>query len=127
MSEIDSESSESRATPVGRDPEVFFYELRPGSEHEYDRHHAAVWPEVIAELRSSGITEYTIHRRGSLVISILRRGERPDAPMPSPNLRRRVSEWHDLMAPLFAAVQDEAGELLYAEKIFDIGSYPETA
>lgn len=107
-----------------RDPEVFVYELRPGSEAEYDRHHAAVWPEVIAALRASGHAEYTIHRRGTLVISIVRRGATDDAWQPTPEARRRVDEWHQLMAPLFAAVEDESGELLYAEKIFDIRSEP---
>jgi L-rhamnose mutarotase len=102
------------------DPEVFIYELRPGCEAEYDRHHAAVWPEVVAELRASGHEEYTIHRRGTLVISIVRRGERSPSGQTSPEVQRRVDEWHDLMAPLFAAVTDEQGELLHAEKIFDI-------
>ncbi|GGM33232.1 L-rhamnose mutarotase [Microbacterium saperdae] len=121
-----SPTTDGAPAAILRDPEVFVYELRPECEDDYDRHHAAVWPEVIAELRGSGITEYTIHRRGSLVISVLRREERTQAPELSPEARRRVDEWHDLMAPLFAAVQDEAGEPLYAEKIFDIGAYPET-
>lgn len=122
-------SSTDSSTPgaILRDPEVFVYKLRPGCEADYDRHHAAVWPEVIAELRGSGITEYTIHRRGTLVISVLRREDRTDAPELSPDARRRVDEWHDLMAPLFAAVQDETGEPLYAEKIFDISAYPDLA
>lgn len=111
-------------SPGIRDPEVFIYELRPGCEDEYDRHHAAVWPEVIAQIRSSGITQYTIHRRGTLVISVVRREDRQERPALSPELQQRVSEWHDLMAPLFTAVEDEYGELLHAEKIFDIASYP---
>ncbi|MGX1932858.1 L-rhamnose mutarotase [Microbacterium resistens] len=105
--------------PQTRDPEVFVYELRPGCELEYDRHHAAVWPEVVAALRARGFTDYTIHRRGTLVISIVRRGAEASW-RPTPETSRRVDEWHALMAPLFAAVADERGEPLYAEKIFDI-------
>jgi L-rhamnose mutarotase len=103
-----------------RDPEVYLYELRPGSEEEYDRHHAAVWPEVVAVLRANGFEEYTIHRRGTLVVSVVRRREPAVPPSPTPDQQRRVDEWHALMAPLFTAVEDESGELLYAEKIFDI-------
>jgi L-rhamnose mutarotase len=103
-----------------RDPEVYIYELRPGAEDDYDRHHAAVWPEVVATLRAAGYEEYTIHRRGTLVISVVRRTAPAVAVEPSPEVQRRVDEWHELMAPLFAAVEDDAGELLYAEKIFDI-------
>jgi L-rhamnose mutarotase len=102
------------------DPEVYIYELRPGAEAEYDRHHAAVWPEVVAALRADGYEEYTIHRRGTLVISVVRRIAPAVAVEASPEVQRRVDEWHDLMAPLFSAVTDEYGELLYADKIFDI-------
>ena len=109
------------------EPQVFLYELRPGCEEEYDRHHAAVWPEVIAELRATGHDEYTIHRRGTLVISIVRRGEPSASRLPSAAARRRVDEWHELMAPLFAAVVDDDGGLLLAPKIFDIDEYPQEA
>jgi L-rhamnose mutarotase len=34
--------------------------LRPGAEDEYRRRHAAVWPEMLAELKSAGAREYSI-------------------------------------------------------------------
>ena len=36
--------------------------LREGREADYDRLHAAVWPEVLAAIRASGIRNYTIFR-----------------------------------------------------------------
>lgn len=36
--------------------------LRAGTEEEYDRLHAAVWPEVLAAIRRAGIRRYTIFR-----------------------------------------------------------------
>lgn len=36
--------------------------LREGCEMEYDRLHAAVWPEVLASIRAAGIHNYTIYR-----------------------------------------------------------------
>jgi len=38
--------------------------LKPGAEAEYERAHAAVWPEILALLRDVGITEYLIFRDG---------------------------------------------------------------
>lgn len=102
------------------DPEVFIYELRSGCEAAYDRHHSAVWPEVIAELRAGGFDDYTIHRRGRLVITVARRAPHDEPVDLRPEYQRRVQEWHDLMAPLFESVADEAGMPLYADKIFDL-------
>ena len=36
--------------------------LRKGQELEYEKHHADVWPEVLAAIRDSGIQNYSIFR-----------------------------------------------------------------
>ena len=38
--------------------------VRPGYEDEYVRRHDALWPEMAATLKASGITSYTIFRHG---------------------------------------------------------------
>ncbi len=42
----------------------FVMRLLPGSEAEYRRRHAAVWPEMLAELRAAGCGHYSIFMRG---------------------------------------------------------------
>ena len=39
--------------------------LLPGAEDEYRRRHAAVWPEMLAELRAAGARNYSIFLNGS--------------------------------------------------------------
>ncbi|MGH3716168.1 MAG: L-rhamnose mutarotase [Micromonosporaceae bacterium] len=43
--------------------------LRPEQEAEYRRLHAAVWPDVLDQLRRSGIRNYTIFLRDGLLFS----------------------------------------------------------
>lgn len=43
--------------------------LRPGAEAEYERQHAAVWPEVLQAIRESGIRNYSIYRYGPWMFS----------------------------------------------------------
>lgn len=43
---------------------AFNMRLRDGSEAEYRRRHAAVWPEMLAELRLAGAHDYSIYLRG---------------------------------------------------------------
>ena len=73
---------------------------------------------MLEALRSAGISDYTIYRRGDLVVSVWTRDL--DAPEPdlTPDIRKRVKEWDALMEPLFVAYQDENAQPLLAERIF---------
>jgi L-rhamnose mutarotase len=42
----------------------FAMRLRPGAEAEYRRRHAAVWPEMLAELTAAGCRNYSIYIAG---------------------------------------------------------------
>ena len=98
--------------------ECYIYRLVPGQGPLYDRYHADVWPEVRESLRASGITDYSIYRRGDLVISVWTRDLAAPAPELSPEIRQRIHEWDALMEPLFVTYQDEQGQPLFAERIF---------
>lgn len=43
---------------------AFAMKLLPGAEAEYRRRHAAVWPEMLDELRRAGCHDYSIYQRG---------------------------------------------------------------
>jgi L-rhamnose mutarotase len=46
---------------------AFLLRLKPGTGPEYDKSHAAVWPEMLALLKRAGISEYSIFRRDELL------------------------------------------------------------
>ncbi|MBS1706960.1 MAG: L-rhamnose mutarotase [Armatimonadetes bacterium] len=62
---------------------------------EYEAHHRAVWPEVVAHLRSSGITACEIYRAGNRLFMILESST--GAATDSGQLPARVAEWEALM------------------------------
>jgi L-rhamnose mutarotase len=49
----------------------FSMRLLPGSEAEYRRRHAAVWPELLADLRSAGARNYSIFLCGDDLFAYL--------------------------------------------------------
>ncbi len=51
---------------------AFFLKLRPGMGTDYDKAHAAVWPEMLALLKNAGVFEYSIFRRGELLFLYMR-------------------------------------------------------
>ena len=81
---------------------AFLLRLRPGAEAAYEEAHRAVWPEMLALLKQAGISEYSIFRRGLLLVLVLRCvdfdatwSQIENDPV---NLR-----WQAAMAPLFDA------------------------
>src|SRR5512146_2552885 len=44
---------------------LFYMHLFPGTEAEYDRRHAAIWPEHAEAIRSSGLQAMSGFRRGA--------------------------------------------------------------
>ena len=49
----------------------FLMALRPGAETEYRRRHAAVWPEMLDELRAAGAGTYSIFLHGDELFGYL--------------------------------------------------------
>ena len=97
--------------------ECFLYELRPGCGARYDELHEYVWPEVRQSLTNGGIADYTIYRRGELVITVLTRETKP-AQVVEERTQRRLDAWTALLAPLFSRTQDERGAPLWAHSVF---------
>ena len=83
---------------------AFILRLREGAEQAYEEAHRAVWPEMLALLKSAGIHEYSIYRRDNLLILALRAvdfeatwSRIENDPV---NLR-----WQAAMAPFFAPME----------------------
>jgi L-rhamnose mutarotase len=49
----------------------FVMRLLPGAEAEYRRRHAAVWPEMLDELRAAGARNYSIYLDGDRLFGYL--------------------------------------------------------
>ena len=49
----------------------FVMRLLPGAEAEYRRRHAAVWPEMLAELKAAGAANYSIFLDGDRLFGYL--------------------------------------------------------
>ncbi|GAA1572382.1 L-rhamnose mutarotase [Leucobacter aridicollis] len=47
----------------------YLFDIIPGSEQRYADEHATLWDGVAEAMRDAGVTEYTLFRRGTLVIA----------------------------------------------------------
>jgi L-rhamnose mutarotase len=97
---------------------AFYLRIFPGTEAEYDRRHANIWPELVAEIRDSGIHNFSGFRRGTDVWYYAEC--EPDAKTafrihgPKPNNQR----WDHYFRDVIAQITDDAGELLWYDRMF---------
>lgn len=98
---------------------AFQLRIRAGKEAAYDEAHRHVWPELLDELRRSGVRDYSIFRRGQELFLVLRVPDwdelMRELAASDVNLR-----WQQTMAPLFEQVPSlQPGETLATmEEVF---------
>ena len=51
---------------------AFRLRLKPATIEEYERSHRQVWPELLAKLKQVGISDYSIFRRGTDLLLVMR-------------------------------------------------------
>ncbi len=89
---------------------AFQLRIRKGKEEEYDRAHAAVWPELIASIRKVGIHDYSIFRRHQTIFLVMRVGDFNRA-WNSLAEDPVYQKWQRAMSEIFEETQDtESGE-----------------
>lgn len=96
----------------------FFIELKPGMEQEYERRHVAVWPELLAELSLAGVRNYTLFRRGPLVVAYCEC--HPSAAeafgrVGKTDINARWSKWFE---DVIERLTDADGNLLWADEVW---------
>ena len=82
---------------------AFQLRIREGLIADYEEAHRHVWPELLQELSSFGVTDYSIFRRGQELFLYLRVPNFDDLllKLAASDVNRR---WQEKMAPLFEPV-----------------------
>jgi L-rhamnose mutarotase len=98
----------------------FTFELRPGTEQEYQRRHDEIWPEMVEALTASGWSNYTLFRRGTTVYAYAEC--HPDrataaAAMGATDVNKRWQVW---FTDLIERITDDDGELIWADEVWHL-------
>ena len=103
---------------------LMYIRIFPGTEAEYDKRHAEIWPELVAEIQGSGIHNFTGFRRGT---DVWYYGEcHPDVATafgvhgPKPANAR----WNHFLRDVIAEIADGDGNLLRYDQIFHADGPP---
>ena len=75
--------------------------LPPENAAEYERLHADVWPDVLARLTASNVTNYSIYRHGDVLFSYMEYvGDDLDADMAAIAADPATQRWWAVCQPL---------------------------
>jgi L-rhamnose mutarotase len=96
----------------------FYLRLYPGTEAEYDRRHAAIWPEQAAAIRDAGIRNMSGFRSGTDVWYYAEC--HPDAKIAFAKLSatKANAKWNDSFRSIIAELTGADGERMWFEQIF---------
>lgn len=98
----------------------FTFEIRPGTEDEYERRHDEIWPELVAAIKESGFANYTLFRRGTEIVAYAEC--HPDvatalAKLGGYDVNRRWAEWFE---DIIVRLVDEHGDLFRVEEVWHL-------
>lgn len=94
---------------------------------EYEEHHKAVWPEIIASIKNSGIENMEIYRHGISLFMIMEVNDdfSFQKKQEADNNNEKVQQWEKLMwkyqEPIAGAAKNEKWVLM--SKIFDLKEF----
>ena len=97
---------------------AFRMRLNPGAEAEYIRRHDAIWPELVALLKETGISSYSIHldRETNTLFGYLeRRADHTMDDLPGHPVMRK---WWAFMGDLMATNADGSPVAVPLEETF---------
>jgi L-rhamnose mutarotase len=99
---------------------AFLLRLKPGTGADYDKAHASVWPEMLALLKSAGISEYSIFRRDEVLFLYMHIAEDFNTVWDRIEASPVNARWQKAMSAYFVPTQETSpGERFpFLEEVF---------
>jgi L-rhamnose mutarotase len=102
----------------------FSLRLFPGTEAEYDRRHAAIWPELATEIRESGLRNMSGFRRGTDVWYYLEAHPDVRTAMAVHGPKPANQRWNHYFRDVIAEITTPGGDLIWYDEVFHAGGDP---
>ncbi len=99
---------------------AFKMKLKPGVAAEYKKRHDEIWPELAAELRAAGVSDYSIFLdEETLTLFAVQKLSKKNSAADLPN-SPIVRKWWDYMAPLMEVHPDNAPVAKPLKEVFHL-------
>jgi L-rhamnose mutarotase len=96
----------------------FMLKVKPERLEEYKRHHAEVWPDMLAALREAGWHNYSLFvRDDGLLFGYFETPESLQAAQAAMATREVNTRWQEFMAPFFELPDNARPDTMFGELI----------
>jgi len=98
----------------------FTFETRPGTAEEYKRRHDEIWPELVADIKAAGLSNYSLFRSGDRVIGYVECDPDVDTcfrKLGGSDANARWSQWFE---DIIVSLTDENGRLFRQDEVWHL-------
>jgi L-rhamnose mutarotase len=98
----------------------FYFEIFEGMEDEYKKRHDEIWPELVADIKAAGFSNYSLFRRGTLVVGYAEC--EPDVATAFANMGSSESnvKWAEWFKEVIVNLVDNQGNLLRMTEVWHL-------
>ena len=102
------------------DKVAFVMTLLPGHASEYQKRHDEIWPELVAALKSAGISDYSIFldKESNKLFAVLKRTD--DHDMDRLPLQPIVKKWWAFMSDIMVTNEDNSPVTRPIDRVFHL-------
>jgi L-rhamnose mutarotase len=97
---------------------LFYLRIFPGTEAEYDRRHAEIWPELTNAIRASGLRNMSGFRRGTDVWYYLEADPDVKTAFGIHGTKKVNADWNEYFRTIIAEITGPDGDNLWFDEIF---------
>ena len=93
--------------------------LKPGCEKEYERRHAAIWPELKNMIKDAGVSDYSIYwdKDTNILFAVQKCGQDTNSQDTS-NVDPITQRWWDMMSDIMEVNPDNSPVSIPLKELF---------
>ena len=96
-------------------------QLKPGCEKEYERRHAAIWPELVQMIKEQGVGNYSIYwDRDTNILVGYQECSGEGSSQDTENVDPITQRWWDMMADIMEVNADNSPVTIPLQEVFHL-------
>jgi L-rhamnose mutarotase len=100
---------------------AFKMKLKPGYEREYQKRHAAIWPELVKMIKEQGVGNYSIYwDRDTNILFAYQECSKEGNSQDTENVDHITQKWWDMMADIMDTNRDNSPVSIPLEELFHL-------
>lgn len=98
----------------------FTFEIYEGAEAEYKKRHDEIWPELVADIKAAGFSNYSLFRRGNQIVAYAEVSPDLATAMATLGTSEANARWAEWFKDLIVNLTDAQGRLMSLTEVWHL-------